>query len=478
VLSRWTKLAAAILAAQLFAPAAHASIPSAADLALAPRALPELAPASIEASPEPESCGVFCQRLEVRLEAGLFGGGNPSLLALDAWGNYRNSSELEASKNRFGFTGHLFDRETGTYYAKARYFDPGLGRFLSQDSYLGEIDAPSSLHRYAYGWNRPTFWADPTGHAPGDYKGFRFDDDLRPVYDYDFQEAVTVTASLSRDEERQAFVTSVDAHTKAYGTEAVRAWKTGAAATVVGLGTAATVGRVLAPRLAAVVTDAVAGGTAGGVNAIQHGADAEQTFEEVKAGAFFGVLGGGLVRAASSKGGPLTLEEGLRGPVARPSVPEPGPDAPSAETVAKLTYRHQIKPGKLTDIAELESQIASTQVERMNQIIQQEGIAGLKARILRYRADPSIEAAGRAQVEKLPPAGCTECGDPLAWLHGPDMAVGGGPGDVVGKGLLRNNSILGGQANRIADEILKLPSTVNRIEWELAVKPARVKAKQ
>jgi len=51
-------------------------------------------------------------------------------------------------------------------YAKARYFDPELGRFLSQDSYLGELTEPPSLHRYLYAWDRPTYWADPTGHAP------------------------------------------------------------------------------------------------------------------------------------------------------------------------------------------------------------------------------------------------------------------------------------------------------------------------
>jgi RHS repeat-associated protein len=162
---RWSSLVAVVLAALLFAPAALASIPSAADLALAPRTLPELAPTSIEATTEPESCGVFCQQLEVRLEAGLFGGGEPSVVALDAWGNYRNPAELEASKNRFGFTGHLFDRETGTYYAKARYFDPELGRFLTQDSYLGEIDNPPSLHRFLYANANPTSYVDEDGHS-------------------------------------------------------------------------------------------------------------------------------------------------------------------------------------------------------------------------------------------------------------------------------------------------------------------------
>jgi RHS repeat-associated protein len=84
---------------------------------------------------------------------------------LDTWGNFRFPSELNQSKNRFAFTGHLYDRETDLLFAKARYLDPELGRFLSQDSFLGEISEPPSLHRYVYVNNRPTFLVDPTGHA-------------------------------------------------------------------------------------------------------------------------------------------------------------------------------------------------------------------------------------------------------------------------------------------------------------------------
>lgn len=85
----------------------------------------------------------------------------------DAWGNPRFPEDLQGQKNRLGFTGHYFDTETQLYYAKARYFDPELGRFLSQDSYLGELTEPPSLHRYLYAWDRPTYWADSTGHCPG-----------------------------------------------------------------------------------------------------------------------------------------------------------------------------------------------------------------------------------------------------------------------------------------------------------------------
>ena len=69
---------------------------------------------------------------------------------LDAWGNFRFPTELATSRNRFAFTGHIYDDETGLYNAKARYFDPKLGRFLTQDSFLGQIDEPPSLHRYLY----------------------------------------------------------------------------------------------------------------------------------------------------------------------------------------------------------------------------------------------------------------------------------------------------------------------------------------
>jgi RHS repeat-associated protein len=87
---------------------------------------------------------------------------------LDAWGNFRFPAELTVSKNRFAFTGYEWDPETGLFNAKARYFDPGLGRFLSQDSFLGQVDDPPSLHRYFYGYANPLRYVDPTGHAAGD----------------------------------------------------------------------------------------------------------------------------------------------------------------------------------------------------------------------------------------------------------------------------------------------------------------------
>ena|GEM_PF-6140767 len=81
--------------------------------------------------------------------------------AYDAWGNL--SRDQGSSENPFAFTGHRLDRPTGLYYAKARYYDPELGLFLTEDPFQGEVNNPPSLHRYLYAYQNPTVWVDPTG---------------------------------------------------------------------------------------------------------------------------------------------------------------------------------------------------------------------------------------------------------------------------------------------------------------------------
>jgi RHS repeat-associated protein len=79
----------------------------------------------------------------------------------DAWGNERD--RIGASANNFTFTGHELDEETGLIYAKARFYDSEVGRFLSQDDYLGEISSPPSLHRYFYAFANPARFVDRNG---------------------------------------------------------------------------------------------------------------------------------------------------------------------------------------------------------------------------------------------------------------------------------------------------------------------------
>jgi RHS repeat-associated protein len=79
----------------------------------------------------------------------------------DAWGNLRSSAG--GSFNLFGFTGYQKDGETGLYYAKARFYDPEVGRFLSEDPLAGPAENPPSLHKYLYAFNNPTVYRDLDG---------------------------------------------------------------------------------------------------------------------------------------------------------------------------------------------------------------------------------------------------------------------------------------------------------------------------
>jgi RHS repeat-associated protein len=75
----------------------------------------------------------------------------------DSFGNRTAST---AADFRFGYTGRELDTETGLYYYRARYYDSGLGRFISEDP-VGFSAGDTNLYRYVN--NNPTNWTDPTG---------------------------------------------------------------------------------------------------------------------------------------------------------------------------------------------------------------------------------------------------------------------------------------------------------------------------
>src|SRR6185437_6073243 len=59
----------------------------------------------------------------------------------------------------FLFTGRQYNPETGNYWYRARYYHPGLGRFLSRDP-LGYADGMS---QYVIVSNNPVIYLDPHG---------------------------------------------------------------------------------------------------------------------------------------------------------------------------------------------------------------------------------------------------------------------------------------------------------------------------
>ena len=64
--------------------------------------------------------------------------------------------------NNVRFAGRELDPETGLYYNRARYYDPQLGRFVSEDP----IGIAGGLNQYAYGFNNPVDVRDPSGTCP------------------------------------------------------------------------------------------------------------------------------------------------------------------------------------------------------------------------------------------------------------------------------------------------------------------------
>ena len=100
----------------------------------------------------------------------------------DAFGNEENP--VATDTNPFRYAGEYYDKETGTYYLRARYYDPVIGRFTQEDPHWNQSNmlygddplklnnynyAPSlaaiiqSGNLYVYAMSNPTRYTDPGG---------------------------------------------------------------------------------------------------------------------------------------------------------------------------------------------------------------------------------------------------------------------------------------------------------------------------
>jgi RHS repeat-associated protein len=86
----------------------------------------------------------------------------------DSFGNTTNSTG--SLTNSFRYTAREFDTETNLYEYRARYYDPGAGRFLSEDP----IQFDGGINFYGYTANDPVGLIDPSGMSPaqGNANGF------------------------------------------------------------------------------------------------------------------------------------------------------------------------------------------------------------------------------------------------------------------------------------------------------------------
>ena len=73
----------------------------------------------------------------------------------EAFGEIREESGSARVSNVFTFTGREYDKDSGLYYYRARYYNGNTGRFLQRD--------PVGEGLYVYCVNNPINWIDPEG---------------------------------------------------------------------------------------------------------------------------------------------------------------------------------------------------------------------------------------------------------------------------------------------------------------------------
>jgi RHS repeat-associated protein len=78
----------------------------------------------------------------------------------DVWGSVRSGATTGGPRGRYcANLGHVQDDESGLVYMRARYYEPGTGRFISEDPAL------DGANWYTYCANIPNNCADRTGKA-------------------------------------------------------------------------------------------------------------------------------------------------------------------------------------------------------------------------------------------------------------------------------------------------------------------------
>jgi RHS repeat-associated protein len=85
---------------------------------------------------------------------------NGTILNHFVYDGFGNRTGMTSADFRYGYTGRELDTETGLYYYRARYYDPSVGRFISEDP-IGFAAGDTNLYRYVN--NNPTNYTDPSG---------------------------------------------------------------------------------------------------------------------------------------------------------------------------------------------------------------------------------------------------------------------------------------------------------------------------
>lgn len=87
------------------------------------------------------------------------------LTLLQNYDPFGNPTQMVGSPaSPFGYTGEQID-PTGLVFLRARYYNPGIGRFITPDSLIPDPLSSEAWNRYAYAGNNPIRYTDPSGHC-------------------------------------------------------------------------------------------------------------------------------------------------------------------------------------------------------------------------------------------------------------------------------------------------------------------------
>ncbi|HTZ21620.1 MAG TPA: RHS repeat-associated core domain-containing protein, partial [Opitutaceae bacterium] len=98
--------------------------------------------------------------------------------AYDAWGKQTknvlrsqgsgtagtNGGTTGAWENSRGYTDHEMLADLGLIHMNGRVYDPVLGRFISADPFIGNLNDSQDYNHYSYVGNNPLGFTDPSGH--------------------------------------------------------------------------------------------------------------------------------------------------------------------------------------------------------------------------------------------------------------------------------------------------------------------------
>jgi len=88
---------------------------------------------------------------------------NVSIPSVQSYAYTPFGEQIGLKASGFGYNAELFDAATGMQYLRARYYEPGMGRFGQKDLLRGTANNPLGLNRYLYVRNDPLNLVDPSG---------------------------------------------------------------------------------------------------------------------------------------------------------------------------------------------------------------------------------------------------------------------------------------------------------------------------